>query len=460
MLVRSAAPARSTPAHPGALGAPARARARARRRSAPLLAGLVLAAGLILPAPAATASGPAAARPDAGPTLAPGLRRAERAPVAPAATAFDPTKVDLQLTLVKSGLSKPVLVTHAGDGSGRLFVVEQTGKIRIITSGGTLLSTPFIDFTSLVSKGSEQGLLGLAFHPRFETNGFFFVNYTDTSGDTIINRYQASPGANTASRGTGLRIMRIDQPYANHNGGHMAFGPDGYLYIGMGDGGSAGDPGNRAQSVNSLLGKMLRIDVNRWSGGKRYSSPSTNPYVGRTGLDEIWSRGLRNPWRWSFDGSRRLWIGDVGQNRYEEINRSNPSGSTPAGRAANYGWRQLEGRACYNPSSGCSTSGKHMPLVVYSHAVSGPDNCAVTGGYVYRGTASPVLVGGYLYGDFCSGRIWVVSASASTPATGRLVHGPGDSPALLISSFGEDEAGELYVCDLSGRIYRISATPL
>lgn len=448
MLVRSAAPVPSTPA------------ALPRRRSATLLVSIALGAGLILPAPAATASGPAVARGDSGSTVAPGLRRAERAPVAPAAAAFDPTKVDLRLTLVKSGLSKPVLVTHAGDGSGRLFVVEQTGKIRIITRGGTLLAAPFIDFTSLVSKGSEQGLLGLAFHPRFETNGFFFVNYTDTSGDTIINRYKASPGANTASRGTGLRIMRIDQPYSNHNGGHMAFGPDGYLYIGMGDGGSAGDPGNRAQSVNSLLGKMLRIDVNRWSGGKRYSSPSTNPYVGRTGLDEIWSRGLRNPWRWSFDGSRRLWIGDVGQNRYEEINRSNPSGSTPAGRAANYGWRQLEGRACYNPSSGCSTSGKHMPLVVYSHAVSGPDNCAVTGGYVYRGTASPVLVGGYLYGDFCSGRIWVVSASAYTPATGRLVHGPGDTPALLISSFGEDEAGELYVCDLSGRIYRISATSL
>ena len=456
MLARSAAPSPAG-ATRGAIAV--------RRRSATLLAGLALVAGLLLPAPAATAARPAdGASGSAGATgqasVVPGLRRAVRAPIAPTAAAFDPTQVDLHLTLVKSGLSKPILVTHAGDGSGRLFVVEQTGRVRIITSGGTLLAAPFIDLTSLVSKGSEQGLLGLAFHPRFETNGFFFTNYTDTSGDTIINRYQASPGANTASRSTGLRIMRIDQPYSNHNGGHMAFGPDGYLYIGMGDGGSAGDPGNRAQSVNSLLGKMLRIDVNRWAGGKRYSSPSTNPYVGRTGLDEIWSRGLRNPWRWSFDSSRRLWIGDVGQNRYEEVNRSNPSGTTPAGRAANYGWRQLEGRACYNPSSGCSTSGKHMPLVVYSHAVSGADNCAVTGGYVYRGTTSPVLVGGYVYGDFCSGRIWVVSASAYTPATGRLVHGPGGSPALLISSFGEDEAGELYVCDLAGRIYRISATSL
>jgi glucose/arabinose dehydrogenase len=302
-------------------------------------------------------------------------------------------------------------------------------------------------------------LLGLAFHPHFETNGYFFLDYTNTSGDTIINRYQAQPGANTVSRATARRIMTIDQPYANHNGGNLAFGPDGYLYIGMGDGGSAGDPGNRAQNIDSLLGKMLRIDINHTSTGKNYRSPSSNPYVGRSGRDEIWSRGLRNPWRWSFDlPTRRLFIGDVGQNRYEEVDRSNPVGTRPAGWAANYGWRQLEGYACYNPSTGCVKTGKIMPLVAYSHAVSGTDNCAVTGGYVYRGTASPVLAGGYLYGDYCSGRIWVVDPSAAIHATGTLVHDAGVAPTMNISSFGQDEAGELYVCDLGGSIYQISAT--
>ena len=460
---------------PERVGRPSAKRAL-RRPSRPFAfaAGLVLAATVILPltglaadrsgglatAPATEAvDGTGMIRSGASSDLEASSRSSVAVEAAPAVTAFDPTQVDLGLTLVKSGLSSPVLVTHAGDGSGRRFVVEQGGKVRIITAGGTLLSAPFIDVTSLVSKGGEQGLLGLAFHPRYEVNGYFFLYYTNTGGDTIINRYRATPAANTASRATGVRVMTIDQPYGNHNGGHMAFGPDNYLYIGTGDGGSSGDPGNRAQSVNSLLGKMLRIDIDHWANGNRYRSPASNPYVGRTGLDEIWSRGLRNPWRWSFDTpTRRLFIGDVGQGRYEEIDRANPSGSTPAGRAVNYGWRQLEGRACYNPSSGCSTAGKQAPWIVYGHAVSGADNCSVTGGYVYRGTASPVLVGGYIYGDFCSGRIWVADASAYTPAAGRLVHGPGGSPDLLISSFGQDEAGELYVCDLGGRIYRITAT--
>jgi glucose/arabinose dehydrogenase len=382
-----------------------------------------------------------------------------RATAVVAAAAFDPAKVALHLTLVKSGLSQPILATNAGDGTGRLFVVEKTGKIRIITSTGTLLPTPFMDLGGLISTGSEQGVLGLAFHPNFETNGYFYVNYTDPNGNTIINRYATTPGHNTAGRSTAVRILTISQPYANHNGGNLAFGPDGYLYIGMGDGGSAGDPGNRAQSLNTLLGKMLRIDVNHWATGKHYSSPASNPYVGRYGLDEIWSIGLRNPWRWSFDRlSHRLWIADVGQDRYEEVDRSMVVGSYTTGRGANYGWRVLEGRACYNPPTGCSTAGKQAPLVVYSHSVSGADNCSITGGYVYRGTKYPVLAGGYLYGDFCSGRIWVVSAGAYTPASGTLLHDAGQSPVLQISSFGEDEGGELYVCDLAGRIYRISAT--
>ena len=434
--------------------------ARRRSRSTAVASGLILAMAIGLPAPATLAGRPSQSVSAAGDgTARADTPRALANPAAPAAATFDPSKVALHLTLLKSGLSKPVLVTHAGDGSGRLFVVEQTGKIKVITSTGTVLPTPFIDIGSAISTGGEQGLLGLAFHPRFEVNGYLYINFTGRAGTTVVNRYTVAHGSNRVDQRTALRILTIPQPYANHNGGNIAFGPDGYLYVGMGDGGSGGDPGNRAQSLNTLLGKMLRIDVDRWSGGNYYTSPPTNPYVGRSGLDEIWASGLRNPWRWSFDRlSHRLWIADVGQSRYEEVNRSMVVGTTTTGRGANYGWRQLEGRACYNPPTGCSTAGKQAPLVVYSHAANGADNCSITGGYVYRGTKSPVLAGGYLYGDFCSGRIWVVSAGAYTPANGTLLHDAGQAPAIQISSFGEDEAGELYVCDLAGRIYRISAT--
>jgi len=374
---------------------------------------------------------------------------------APTSTGFDPSKVVLGLTLVKSGLDHPLLVTNAHDGSGRLFVVEKTGRIRII-SHGTLLATPFLDLHASVTRGSEQGLLGLAFHPKFPSVPYIYVDFTDIYGRTAITRFTVGANPNVAIRSSGVRILTINQPYPNHNGGNIAFGPDGYLYIGMGDGGGAGDPGNRAQSLSTLLGKMLRIDVNHRSGTKHYSIPSTNPYVGRAGLDEIWSRGLRNPWRWSFDRlTGSLWIGDVGQSRYEEIDRSS---ALPAGRGSNYGWSVLEGRACFKPPTGCSTSGKTPPLVVYSHAATGAANCSVTGGFVYRGASYPVLKGGYLYGDFCSGRIWVVSAAAWAPASGTLLRDATASPHLLISSFGQDQAGELYVCDLNGAIYRITAT--
>jgi glucose/arabinose dehydrogenase len=377
----------------------------------------------------------------------------------PAPTAFDPARVRIGLSLVAGGFSAPVLVTSAGDESGRLFVVEQAGWIRII-SGGSVLATPFLDLRGTISTGGERGLLGLAFHPRFPSVPYVYVNFTDSNGNTAINRYSVGTNPNVALKSTGLRIISIAQPYANHNGGNIAFGPDGLLYIGMGDGGGSGDPGNRAQSLGSLLGKMLRIDVNGFSGSKHYRIPSTNPYVGTTGLDEIWSRGLRNPWRWSFDRKTgHLWIGDVGQGRYEEIDRSNPLPTARAGRGANYGWRVLEGRACYSPSTGCSTSGMHPPLVVYAHAVSGADNCSVTGGFVYRGAAYPILVGGYLFGDFCSGRMWLVSAGAYTPATPTLVRDATASPNLSISSFGESDTGELYVTDLSGgAVYRITAS--
>jgi glucose/arabinose dehydrogenase len=376
------------------------------------------------------------------------------------ADAGDPTKLTLGLSLVSGGFASPVLVTSARDGTGRLFVVEQAGRIRIIKNG-TVLPKPFFDIRGRISTGGERGLLGLAFHPNFATHPYIYVNFTTTTGATAISRYRVSSNHDVVDQLSGGRILTIDQPYANHNGGNLAFGPDGYLYIGMGDGGSAGDPQNRAQNVNSLLGKMLRIDVDHTSGSLHYRSPAGNPYLGRAGRDEIWSRGLRNPWRWSFDrATGNLWIGDVGQGRYEEVDRSIRRPGQPAGRAENFGWPVLEGRACYRPSTRCSTTGKHPPIVTYAHAATTAANCSVTGGFVYRGHAYPVLQGVYLFGDFCSGRIWGIWSGSSSPAPATLLRGPASAPRLAISSFGEDEAGELYVSDLAGGgVYRITAAP-
>jgi len=386
-------------------------------------------------------SGPPAGR---GPATPP-------APVSNVVAPFSPTGVSISLAEVASGFSKPVLVTHANDGSGRVFVVEQTGTIRIVKDG-TVLATPFLSLATSISTGGEQGLLGLAFHPSFKTNGKFYVNLTLGNGNTAINEYRVTTNPDHADWRTGRRILTIAQPYANHNGGHLAFGPDGFLYIATGDGGSAGDPGNRAQSLSTLLGKLLRIDVNGTSGTRNYRIPASNPFVGRTGLDEIWSYGLRNPWRFSFDrATGHLWIGDVGQGAWEEIDRG--TSVTPA-RGINFGWRVLEGRHCFNPRTGCSTSGKRAPLVEYAHAVTGEDNCSVTGGYVYRGAQVP-LQGAYLFGDYCSGRIWAIDHAATSPAVPTLML----DTTYNISSFGEDEAGEMYVADLGGgRIYRIVAT--
>jgi glucose/arabinose dehydrogenase len=378
-----------------------------------------------------------------------------------ASDAFTPSNVNLALTLVKGGFVNPLLVTNAGDNSHRLFVVEQAGVIRVIDAGNNTLPTPMLDLRGSITSGGERGLLGLAFDPQFPTLPYIYVNFTDRNGNTAISRYTIGSNPNVAVPSTGVRILTIPQPYSNHNGGNLAFGPDGFLYIGMGDGGSGGDPQNRAQNLSSLLGKMLRIDIHHGTSRTHYVVPASNPYVGRTGNDLIWSLGLRNPWRWSFDrATGNLWIGDVGQDRWEEIDRSVRYSSTrPAGRGVNYGWAVLEGRACFKPSSGCSTTGKNVPLAVYPHSAS-PANCSVTGGFVYRGVASPVLVGGYLFGDYCSGRIWAVSGSASAPATPTLLWAASASPHLLISSFGEDEAGELYVTDhAGGGIYRISGTP-
>jgi glucose/arabinose dehydrogenase len=370
------------------------------------------------------------------------------APIA-ASAAVVPSRIHLELDQVATGLSSPLLVTHAGDDSGRLFVVEQTGKVRII-KGGDLLPTPFIDLSRSVSRGGEQGLLGLAFHPGYESNGKLYLSYTDLKGTSVIREYRVSANPDRVNGSSGRTLLRVRQPYANHNGGHIAFGPDGLLYIGLGDGGSGGDPGNRAQSRSTLLGKLLRIDVNRRTGSLPYGIPSTNPYVGRSGLDQIWAYGLRNPWRFSFDrATGDLWIGDVGQGRWEEVDRATAKRGRNAGRGLNFGWRVMEGAHCFRPASGCVRTGKTLPVTEYGH---GGSRCSVTGGYVYRGGAYRDLVGAYFFGDYCSGEIWYVDRGA---ARGVAPTRALDTRAQ-ITSFGEDEAGELYLTDAGGTVFRFT----
>jgi len=348
----------------------------------------------------------------------------------------------VNLRPVVEGLDRPVVVAHAGDGSGRLFIVQQGGEIRIF-DGAQLLPVPFLDLSSSVSSGSEQGLLGLAFHPSYETNGFLYVNLTDLAGDTQILRFTVSADANVADPGSAVPLLSVDQPFANHNGGQLAFGPDGKLWIGLGDGGSAGDPGNRAQSGTTLLGKILRIDVDQ---GLPYAIPQDNPFVSDPAVrDEIWALGLRNPWRFSFDRlTGDLFIADVGQNAWEEVSFE----PATSGGGRNYGWRRMEGAHCFNPASNCNDGSLVLPVLEYSHALG----CSITGGYRYRGTGMPEHFGTYFFGDFCSGRIWGGIENAETGAWAPTELLDSD---LLISTFGEDEQGELYVADLEGTVYRL-----
>ena len=362
-------------------------------------------------------------------------------PTAPASTSTATTSIALEL--VTDQVRNPVFVTQAGDGSARLFVVEKTGTIAIVKNGQRA-TTPFLDISSLItSNGSEQGLLGLAFHPKYAENGMFFVYYTASNGDNTVARYNVSATPDAADLQSGLVLFAQPDPAANHNGGMLAFGPDGYLYVGLGDGGGAGDTYGNGQNRATLLGKLLRINVDR---GEPYAIPANNPWLnGGDARPEIWAYGLRNPWRFSFDrATGDLYIGDVGQNQYEEIDFQ-PAG-TPGGR--NYGWNIREGMHCFR-SETCTTDGLTDPVAEYTHA----EGCSVTGGYVYRGTAIPALVGTYLYGDYCSGTIWGLRRTAS---------GAWQSSTLLstsanISSFGEDQNGELYVVDLGGKIYRVVA---
>ena len=348
----------------------------------------------------------------------------------------------VNLRPVVEGLDRPVSVAHAGDGSGRLFIVQQGSEI-LTFDGSQLHPVAFLDLSSVVSTGSEQGLLGLAFHPNYETNGFFYVNLTDVAGDTQILRFTVSADPNVANPASAVPLLAVDQPFANHNGGQLAFGPDGKLWIGLGDGGSAGDPGDRAQSGSTLLGKILRIDVDQ---GLPYGIPLENPYVADPVVrDEIWALGLRNPWRFSFDRlTGDLFVADVGQNAWEEVSFE-PAAS---GGGRNYGWRRMEAAHCFNPAFNCNDGSLVLPILEYSHSLG----CSITGGYRYRGTEMPEHFGTYFYGDFCSGRIWggIENVETGTWTSTELL----DSD-VSISTFGEDERGELYVADLGGTLYRM-----
>lgn len=347
--------------------------------------------------------------------------------------------IQVELEPVLSGLSSPLYVTGATDGSNRLFLVEQGGRIKVLQPGATAPAV-FLDISSRVLSGGERGLLGLAFHPDFRNNRRFFVNYTrQPDGATVIAEYRASESDPNLADTNETTLLPIPQPFPNHNGGMIAFGPDGFLYIGMGDGGSANDPGNRAQDLNNLLGKILRIDVDHATGAIPYSSPADNPFFGAAaGRAEVYSFGMRNPWRFSFDRlTGDLYVGDVGQNAWEEIDIIT--------RGGNYGWRVTEGNHC-NPSIGsglCSMIGLVPPIAEYLHTAG---RCSITGGYVYRGAKQTLPSGTYLYADFCSGEIFSLSGGAQS-----LLLDAGKN----ISSFGEDEAGEIYVVGLGGTIHRL-----
>lgn len=362
-------------------------------------------------------------------------------------------QIDLQLDLISNAFTSVVDITNAGDD--RLFVVEKAGRIRILQADGNINATPFLDIDALISSSGERGLLGLAFHPDYANNGYFFVNYTNNSGHTVVARYQVSSGdPDVADTGSATILLTINQPFSNHNGGDLAFGPDGYLYICSGDGGDGGDPQDNGQETATLLGKIIRIDVDNGPGtapdyamGQNYTVPASNPLADGPGgtLDEIWALGLRNPWRFSFDRlTGDMWIGDVGQGLWEEIDFE-PAGS-PGG--LNYGWRCYEGNQTYNTTDCGPASEYTFPVHDYDH---NDGSCSVTGGFVYRGADFPLLYGLYLYTDYCSGRIWSlenvdgswVNEELFQDATGQFV------------TMGEDYRGELYIGNQSGELYQI-----
>jgi glucose/arabinose dehydrogenase len=362
---------------------------------------------------------------------------------APTVTPLPPTQTPppaaAAWTQVAAGLPDSDGIVSAGDGSGRLFVVIRPGLIRVI-QGGQVLAVPFLDIRNRVlSSSSERGLIGLTFHPNYKSNGYFYVNYIDLNGNTVIARFTVSADAAQADPASETDLLHVQQPYPNHNGGSLAFGPDGYLFFGLGDGGSQGDPNGNAQNLNTLLGKILRIDVDH---GSPYAIPAGNPYAAGGGLPEIWAYGLRNPWKFSFDSANgTLFIGDVGQDKYEEIDL------IPAGGQGglNFGWNYREGLHAYkgNPPAGLVLTD---PIAEYDHS----QGCAVIGGPVYRGSALPGWQGTYLYGDYCSGKIWGLRQDGGQWQSSLLF-----STAYAITSFGTDEQSEIYLTDQKGVVAKL-----
>lgn len=419
------------------------------------LLGLMACAGPSSPAPSATPANPAAtatAAATASATASTGSPGASSLPAPTAgpssANSFDPAAVSVTLEPVASVPGGPLAFAAPDDGSGRLFVGSKDGRIWILT-GGVVAANPFLDLRSLVSTGGEEGLLGVAIHPAFPSDPRVFVDYTDKGGDTVVASFRlSSTNANRLDPASELVILKVDQPFPNHNGGALAFGPDGMLYVSLGDGGAGGDPFAHGQRADTLFGKVLRLDINVGAGGPApYVVPSDNPFVAQAGArPEIWLTGLRNPWRMAFDrDTGDLWIGDVGQGKWEEVDvaRDGVGG-------INFGWKVTEGTHCFSPSSGCSTEGLTWPVTEYGHDLG----CTVIGGAVYRGARQPLLVGGYVFADYCSGRIWAIAAADDGPVAPVQVGTTGSG----IAAFGEDAEGELYAANLDGTISRAVAT--
>jgi glucose/arabinose dehydrogenase len=410
------------------------------RGLAALIAMLVLACQPVTQA----SPGPATS----GPAASPGGTVASPIPPTLAPTgraAFDAGRISITVEPFITVPGGPLAIAALPDGSGRLFVAAQDGRAWVVDDGA-VLPAPLLDLRDRITSGGERGLLGVAVHPRFPDDPRVFVDYTDRNGDTVVSSFTLdSNDPNRVDPAREAVVLQVDQPFANHNGGAVVFGPDGFLYISLGDGGSGGDPMGNGQSLDTLLGKILRLDVDNRPPDLAYGIPEGNPFAEGDGRDEIWQYGLRNPWRLSFDRSTRdLWIGDVGQGEWEEIDHS----AAGAG-GLNFGWNVREGAHCFRASN-CSMDGLTEPVAEYSHA----DGCTVIGGYVYRGSAFPALQGGYLFADYCSGRIFAISGATSeltSPSeVGRTTSG--------ISAFGEDAAGELYLMNLDGTISRIVAS--